>query len=151
LGKLHRNFMGYTTSNTDLLIGLGASAISDAKYAYAQNLKGVEEYEQQVAKHKLPLFKGHLQTAEDLLVRRCIQSISCQGMLDIKFLQEVNTPKIEEDLARLTDDGLITLRADGLHVTHEGNTFIRNICRVFDKRQDGQRASQGGQVFSKAI
>ena len=31
--------MGYTTTNTDLLIGLGSSAISDATYAYAQNLK----------------------------------------------------------------------------------------------------------------
>ena len=43
-GELHRNFMGYTTTNTDLLIGLGASAISDAKYAYAQNVKKVEDY-----------------------------------------------------------------------------------------------------------
>lgn len=150
-GKLHRNFMGYTTSNTDLLIGLGTSAISDAKYAYAQNLKGVEEYQQQVAQHKLPLLKGHLQTPEDLLVRRCIQSISCQGMLDIKFLHEVNTPKIREGLVQLIDDGLITLQDNGLHVTHEGNTFIRNICRTFDKRQDAQHAGPSGPVFSRAI
>lgn len=34
-GTLHRNFMGYTVCNTELLIGLGTSAISDAKYGYA--------------------------------------------------------------------------------------------------------------------
>ncbi len=43
-GNLHRNFMGYTTTNTELLIGLGASAISDAKYAYGQNIKKTEDY-----------------------------------------------------------------------------------------------------------
>jgi len=150
-GKLHRNFMGYTTSNTDLLIGLGASAISDAKYAYAQNLKGVEEYEQQVSQHKLPLLKGHLQTPEDLLMRQCIESISCQGALDTKFIQEVATPKIEEDLTGLINEGIITVNDNGLLVTDSGYTFIRNICRVFDKRQDLQHASQNGPVFSKAI
>ncbi|CAN5568840.1 hypothetical protein BH23BAC1_BH23BAC1_45600 [soil metagenome] len=38
-GKLHRNFMGYTVCHTDLLVGLGTSAISDAKYGYMQNNK----------------------------------------------------------------------------------------------------------------
>jgi oxygen-independent coproporphyrinogen III oxidase len=143
--------MGYTTSNTDLLIGLGASAISDARYAYAQNLKSVEEYDLQVGQHKLALLKGHLQTPEDLRVRRCIQAISCQGTLDIKFLHEVSTPKIEEDLVRLIQEELITLNDDGLQVTSAGNTFIRNICRIFDKRQDAQHATQNGPIFSRAI
>ncbi len=37
--KLHRNFMGYTSSNTQLMVGLGMSAISDSWYAFAQNVK----------------------------------------------------------------------------------------------------------------
>ncbi|NBP71011.1 MAG: oxygen-independent coproporphyrinogen III oxidase, partial [Cytophagia bacterium] len=45
-GRLHRNFMGYTTTNTDILIGLGASAISETTYGYAQNRKEVEAYQQ---------------------------------------------------------------------------------------------------------
>jgi len=48
-GTLHRNFMGYTVSNTSLLIGLGTSAISDAKYAYLQNKKKVEEYKSDIS------------------------------------------------------------------------------------------------------
>jgi oxygen-independent coproporphyrinogen-3 oxidase len=28
-GKLHRNFMGYTASKTQLMVGLGVSSISD--------------------------------------------------------------------------------------------------------------------------
>ena len=34
---LHRNFMGYTASKTQLMIGLGMSAIGDSWYAFAQN------------------------------------------------------------------------------------------------------------------
>ncbi|REG81666.1 oxygen-independent coproporphyrinogen III oxidase [Algoriphagus antarcticus] len=36
-GVLHRNFMGYTTVPSKILIGLGASSISDVYYAYGQN------------------------------------------------------------------------------------------------------------------
>ena len=43
-GKLHRNFMGYTHSYSQLMIGLGVSSISDTWYAFTQNVKGVEEY-----------------------------------------------------------------------------------------------------------
>ena len=41
---MHRNFMGYTQRQTDLMIGLGMSAISDVWQAFAQNEKSVEQY-----------------------------------------------------------------------------------------------------------
>ncbi len=37
--SLHRNFMGYTTQKTNLLIGLGVSSISDSWFGFAQNNK----------------------------------------------------------------------------------------------------------------
>jgi oxygen-independent coproporphyrinogen-3 oxidase len=43
-GKLHRNFMGYTASKTQLMIGLGVSSISDSWYSFAQNEKTLEDY-----------------------------------------------------------------------------------------------------------
>ena len=39
---LHRNFMGYSASKTQLMIGLGVSAISDSLYAFSQNEKNIE-------------------------------------------------------------------------------------------------------------
>ena len=56
---LHRNFMGYTENQTDLLIGLGASAISDAKTAYAQNVKKVESYQADIRAKGQAVFRGH--------------------------------------------------------------------------------------------
>ena len=42
--RLHRNFMGYTTNSTKLMIGLGMSSISDSWEVFAQNVKSVKEY-----------------------------------------------------------------------------------------------------------
>src|SRR5690606_12983488 len=35
-GRLHRNFMGYSASKTQVMIGLGVSSISDSWYSFAQ-------------------------------------------------------------------------------------------------------------------
>lgn len=43
-GSLHRNFMGYTASKTQVMIGLGMSSISDSWYSFAQNEKKLEDY-----------------------------------------------------------------------------------------------------------
>ena len=42
-GNLHRNFMGYSASKTQLMIGLGVSAISDSWYGFGQNSKRIQE------------------------------------------------------------------------------------------------------------
>lgn len=145
--KLHRNFMGYTTSNTDLLIGLGASAISDAKYAYAQNLKKVEDYMTSVKDKGLAVLKGHLMSDEDMLIRRCILQISCQGELSAELLQQVTTRPILDALVEMEKEGILYLYDGGMIVTTAGEPFIRNICGVFD----GRVGEQGKEIFSKAI
>ena len=64
-GQLHRNFMGYTTQNSETLIGLGMSAISDAWGAFAQNEKHVEDYQARINQGELAIFRGHLLNDED--------------------------------------------------------------------------------------
>lgn len=75
--SLHRNFMGYTASKTQLMIGLGMSSISDSWYSFAQNLKTVEEYQDTVNKGIIPIFRGHLLSDEDLIIRKHILNIMC--------------------------------------------------------------------------
>src|SRR5690606_8218229 len=99
-GTLHRNFMGYTTTHTDLLIALGASAISDARYAYAQNEKIVEKYTQQVSDQGLPIYRGHIQSPDDMLRRKAILDIACQGVLSVQLLDMIAD---EDTIVRLTE------------------------------------------------
>jgi oxygen-independent coproporphyrinogen-3 oxidase len=149
-GRLHRNFMGYTTSNTDLLIGLGTSAISDAKYAYAQNLKQVENYEHCIQNNELPIFKGHVQTEEDTLLKACIINLACNGELKMECLQQVQDEQLLIELQVMQSEGILVPTLDGISITDTGKAFIRNICRVFDKRMKSSQENTS-QIFSKAI
>src|SRR5690606_2617130 len=76
-GKLHRNFMGYTASKTKLMIGLGMSAISDSWYAFAQNVKSLEEYQHLIQNGIIPIYRGHILTHEDQIVRKHILNLMC--------------------------------------------------------------------------
>jgi oxygen-independent coproporphyrinogen-3 oxidase len=147
-GKLHRNFMGYTTSNTELLIGLGASAISDAKYAYGQNAKKVEDYINAIKEDGNAIVKGHVLSDEDLLIKQCILEISCKGELREELLMKVTDRTILDGLIEMEEEGILYLWNGGLKVTGAGEPFIRNICRVFDRRMDEQNREA---VFSRAI
>jgi oxygen-independent coproporphyrinogen-3 oxidase len=147
-GKLHRNFMGYTTSNTELLIGLGASAISDAKYAYAQNEKKVEPYLEAIKVKGSAICKGHILSEEDRLIRQCILQISCKGELSDNLLAKVTDWSILDTLEEMEEEGILYLWNGGLKVTAAGEPFIRNICRVFDR---GVLGGGEKEVFSRAI
>lgn len=149
-GTLHRDFMGYTTSQTDLLIGLGTSAISEAKYAFAQNLKNVEQYQKKISSQEFAVFKGHSLTEEDMVLRKCILSIACQGRLDTTLFDQVVDDEIYPQLKDMEKEGIIMLNEDGLQVSDTGRAFIRNICAVFDKRMK-QNKPKVGVTFSKSI
>jgi oxygen-independent coproporphyrinogen-3 oxidase len=135
---------------TDLLIGLGTSAISDARYAYAQNLKKVEEYQKQVDTGELAIFKGHIQTDEDMKLRECILQLACHGFLSSKQLTAVATDNIQQQLDQFQDEGLIQRTPSGIEITATGRVFIRNICRAFDARLHS-RKNDSVHIFSKAI
>ncbi|MDH5368267.1 MAG: coproporphyrinogen III oxidase, partial [Cyclobacteriaceae bacterium] len=145
------NFMGYTTSNTSLMIGLGTSSISDAKYAYAQNIKTVEDYKSSVLKNELAVFKGHVLTEEDLLVKKIILDIACKGKVVIGALKNHSLwSKIEEKLSEMESEGLLNLLDNQVKISILGKTFIRNICAVFDIKLK-QSVSSSEQIFSKSI
>lgn len=148
-GKLHRNFMGYTTSETDLLIGLGCSAISDAKYAYAQNIKKVEDYGSALQHHSLAVVKGHLQTEEDLQIKKGILAITCQGTIASGLVESCDEAQAKA-IDSFIDEGIIIKKETGLHISERGRAFIRNVCNVFDRRQI-ERNNVVSNVFSKSI
>lgn len=148
---LHRNFMGYTTCQTDLLLGLGTSSISDAKYAYLQNHKKVEDYKNSVADGHLAIYKGHFLSDEDLLIKESILSIICTGEVCwTPELKEVLPFESQHQLLQMEEEGLLILSEKSLQVTDLGKAFVRNICMVFDRRYH-EMNSHKEQIFSKAI
>lgn len=148
-GTLHRNFMGYTTNSTQLLIGLGASSISDAHGAYLQNEKKIDTYMRSVQQSDLPILKGHLLSDEDKMIRRHINNLMC-GM---KTTYEKTNPLIDmldwRQLEEMEQEGLLALLSKGILVSEKGKAFIRNICMNFD--QYLKKTTTREKVFSNAI
>jgi oxygen-independent coproporphyrinogen-3 oxidase len=134
--KLHRNFMGYTASKTKLMIGLGVSSISDSWYAFAQNEKELEGYYTRLNQNEIPVFKGHILTNEDLIIRQHILNLMCQfhtAWSDKSFYFE-DLPEVLNQLTEMENDGLLTVTPNDLTVTEKGKPFVRNICMAFDLR-----------------
>lgn len=134
-GTLHRNFMGYTTTQSKVLLGLGASSISDSWTAFAQNIKEIDAYIETVNAGQLPVFKGHILSNEDLFIRQQILNIICDLETSWQLFDwsEEEKELLFEKLEGLEEDGLIKFNEFGLKVLPAGKPFIRNICMVFDK------------------
>jgi oxygen-independent coproporphyrinogen-3 oxidase len=127
---LHRNFMGYTTNKTKMLVGLGCSSISDMWDAFGQNLKTVEEYQDTINSGKFAISKGHILNTEDLIIRQHILNLMCleQTNVDSYFYQA------KERFTEMFKDQLIELNDDALIVKNIGKHFLRNICLAYDFR-----------------
>ncbi|HVD98919.1 MAG TPA: oxygen-independent coproporphyrinogen III oxidase [Cytophagaceae bacterium] len=147
---LHRNFMGYTSSHTSTLIGLGCSSISDTWTAFAQNIKTVEEYIKEVNNAHIPVYRGHILTEEDLVIRKLILNLMCR--METSLPADSSALVIQAGLTRLKElanDGLIQLSDDTIKVYEAGRPFLRNICMAFDARL--HRSEKPGTLFSKTI
>ena len=151
-GTLHRNFMGYTTQHTSILLGLGVSSISDIGVGFAQNKKTLHEYYASIKANDLPVFRGYFLNKEDIAFRKYILNISCQGKTtfdpaDIEMLKQFSFPVLE----KLEEDKLIEWNESGLTVTALGRHFIRNICSAFDLYLRRNKETINKPVYSKAI
>jgi oxygen-independent coproporphyrinogen-3 oxidase len=149
-GKLHRNFMGYTTLRTGLLLGLGVSAISDTGYHFAQNEKTIHDYYAAIHSGQLAVNKGYRLSATDSAVKKYILDISCKGRTtlqkaDLEMLSEYSFPQLKE----LQEDGLIDWSGNDITVTDTGRLLLRNICSAFD--QYLQTGKTEASRFSKAV
>lgn len=148
---MHRNFMGYTTNPTQLMIGLGMSSISDSWYGFAQNEKSVKTYQERVQNHELPIIKGHLLSEEDLIIRQHILNIMCHFKTSWSD-DKLKFNKLEEVLKRLKElesDKLINIIDDELIVLEKGKAFVRNICMAFDLKLVANKPET--QLFSMTI
>lgn len=133
---LHRNFMGYTSAHTEVMIGLGVSSISDSWTAFAQNVKSLKEYERLIDQGEIPVIKGHLLTQEDMMLRKHILNLMCHFETTWCETQNKYLPlaEIKDRLGEMEADGLLVLDENGVVVTPKGKPFVRNICMAFDLR-----------------
>ena len=150
-GHLHRNFMGYTASKTQAMIGLGVSSISDSWYGFAQNEKNIEAYYNVLKENVLPIYRGHILNEEDLIIRKHILNLMCK----FKTTWSANSlyfkalPDVLIQLNEMENDGLLNIETNSINVTKKGQPFVRNICMAFDLLL--QRKQPNHQLFSMTV
>lgn len=133
-GALRRNFQGFTDDPAPVLIGLGASSISEFPDLFVQNEKNAGRYRMLVGASQLTGRKGVVRTAEDRRRGAIITDLLCQGSarIDADLLamnRDRLVPFIERGLARL-DGNVLALLAGS-------EPYARSIAAVFDAYRAG--------------
>jgi oxygen-independent coproporphyrinogen-3 oxidase len=134
-GRLHRNFMGFSASPTQALIGLGVSAIGDSSHAYAQNEKNLQQYENRVLAGNLPLQRGLVAGAGDLRIRELLWSLLTTSRVTVTSTDEESPwwSRTRDSLEGLHQDGIIVVQGQTITVTELGRAFLRQIGMAFDQ------------------
>ena len=155
MGRLHRNFQGYSTHADCDLVALGITAIGKVGPTYSQNYRTLEEYYDSLDNDVLPIMRGLGLCADDLLRRDIIQALMCHFALskeafETAYLIEFDR-YFEQELKELKTYqkyGLVKLEVGWINVTPKGRLLIRNIGMIFDKYL---RINQERKMYSKVI
>ena len=154
-GRLQRNFQGYSTQAGSDMLGFGVSAIGRVGTSYYQNAKELQAWYDALDAARLPVWRGVELSADDLVRRAVIQSLTCNFSVSLESIELSWLIDFRryfaaemEDLRRLVGDGLVELQPDWIVVTPKGRLLVRAVCMVFDRylREKRQRAS-----YSKVI
>ncbi|WP_369025719.1 radical SAM protein [Qipengyuania sp. RANM35] len=129
-GKLRRNFQGFTDDPSDVLIGLGASAISSFPQMLAQSEKNGGRYRMIASQGQLAANRGILRTTDDQRRGAIIEQLLCHGRarLDASHL-----PAARERLAPFMERGLASIDDDCLTILADGLPYARTIAANFDR------------------
>ncbi len=138
--RLHRNFQGYSTHPDCDLIGLGVSSIGKIGPTYAQSARDLETYYAAVESGRLPIIRGLVLDADDLVRRTVIVALMCQfgvskESISSAYLIDFNTYFHEElgRLAALEELEMVEVTRDRIAVTPKGRLLVRAVAMAFDK------------------
>lgn len=155
MGRMGRNFQGYTARGDCDLLAFGVSAIGSMEDVYTQNQRNLVDYYAAVDAGRLPIMRGMRLDAEDRLRRKVINEILCRTVVVPSRIEKEFGIDFREhfadEIARLqemVDDGLVLISDDGIRVTPLGRVFIRTVASIFDAYLAGREVERR---FSRAV
>jgi len=156
-GRLYRNFMGYTVMPGEDALGFGISAIGDVCGAFVQNEKKLSRYNAAIDAGALPVQKGFRRSKDDEIRRELIQNLMCnfvvhQHRLEDKYGIDFRKYFSTEIglLREYVEEGLCEVGDDAIHVTKNGELFVRNLAMCFDAYLSKKKNSETP-VFSRTV
>ena len=138
-GRLRRNFQGYTSDPSRVVLGLGASAIGETPFGFIQNEPLELAWRAALGRGELPVRRGVATTPDDRFRGEIIERLMCDLQADLPAICERHgvsvhalAPELRQ-LAVFVDEGLIFLDDARIQLTPGGREFLRPICAVFDR------------------
>ena len=139
-GRLRRNFQGYTTENTDALIGIGASSIGKFADGYVQNAVAMPHYKEAILGGRFAAQKYCPLSAEDKLRSDLIERLMCDFTVDVGQMcvqHGYEDHHLDAQLAELQDfinDGFVSVTDRRIiHINPLARQLVRVVCSVFDE------------------
>ena len=128
-GLLRRNFQGFTDDQSEILIGLGASAIHGFPGLIAQNEKNNGRYRMMASQGLLTASHGIVRSEGDRMRARIIEDILCRGRAT---LAPCLLARSSGALAHFAERDLLRLEGMELTLTADGLPYARVIAALFD-------------------
>lgn len=131
--RLHRNFQGYTTDESDALIGLGASAIGRLPQGFAQNAPDLGGYSRAIDTGRFAVVKGKSISDDDRMRAAIIERLMCDLAVDLgRFGGPEMFPSELERLRPLAAEGFLTIEGARITLSERGRPYLRIAAAAFD-------------------
>jgi oxygen-independent coproporphyrinogen-3 oxidase len=151
-GTLRRNFQGYTTDDSNILLGFGASAIGRLPQGYVQNEVNTRAYLESIASGELATVKGYALTDDDRLRAEIIERVMCDFGVDLDQIcaRHRSAPETilnsSPRLKKLIYDDVVQRDGTSLNLAKDSRFLVRSLAAAFDAHLEGSK-----QLHSKAV
>lgn len=136
-GRLRRNFQGFTEDQAPILLGLGASAISQFPGLIVQNEKNAGRYRMLLSQDRLTGNLGVRRSAADQEIGAIIEGLLCRN--EARIGRERMRAMLLA-LGPFGERGLIGCDREWLRILPQGLPYARTIAALFDpNRQESAR------------
>lgn len=129
-GTLRRNFQGFTDDHSDVMIGMGASAISNFPDYIIQNEKNVGGYRARASALQVCATRGVRRNVDAKVRGKLIEKLLCfgnSGPLPADIKAQIAGP-----LRVFSDRGLAKLENDSIIIAPDGVAYARAIASLLD-------------------
>ncbi|MDE2029994.1 MAG: oxygen-independent coproporphyrinogen III oxidase [Alphaproteobacteria bacterium] len=146
--NLHRNFQGYTTDASPVLLGFGASSIGSTADGFFQNERLLPAYQKTVGEGRSPVVRGVLTTPEDRVRGAIIEELMCYLDCDVAAVCErmnFSIDRFEKAFALLHEmerHQLIELNGAKIRLLSPHRMSVRVVCNAFDAYAPASVASR---------
>jgi len=136
---LRRNFQGYVTDQTDTMIGIGVSAISQFPQGYAQATTNSLDYRSAIEKGNLPIVRGYEFKGEDKIRKAIIDELMCFLSVDLREISNrFNLPEnhFASQLAELKKpeyQEIVAVSGAKISVSSKHKMAARVVSSLFDE------------------